>query len=197
MTRTRRLLVTGASVLAAVSLFAAGCSLGGNDKADAKASSAASVQNQSQAETGAVVSALVGTVGGRYHPKDSAELRNLNERLKRWESPNKIGYISLLANDGTLVWYGTIKGKPSSLNSHISNDQDRECSGTDGTGCTTRPSPDLDGSFGDNPQGIFFFDSSNIYHEWIGLYFLSDAPSKTTQQPKVQIEANATPTPNS
>jgi hypothetical protein len=154
------------------------------------------VNQSGQAQTQGAVGRLQKTVPA-YEPKDSAERRNNNERLKRWENPNKIGYIALVAMDGTLVWYGTIKGKPSSMNSHNTNDEDRECSGSDGTGCTTRSSPDLDGSWGDNPEGIFFFDTAGIYHEWNGHYFMSDAPSKLTQQPKLQVEANAGPTSNS
>lgn len=168
-------------------LLAAGCTDEGKKQAPVNAAGQRQTQN--------VVSRLQTAIPA-YEPRDSAERRNLNERLKRWENPNKIGYIALVALDGTLVWYGTIKGKPSSLNSHITNDEDRECSGSGGTGCTTRPSPDLDGSWGDNPQGIFFFDTQGIYHEWSGTYFLSDAPSKLTQQPKIQVNADAKPTPN-
>jgi hypothetical protein len=154
------------------------------------------IQSASQAQTQGVVSRLQGEIPA-YEPKDSAERRNLNERLRRWENPNKIGYIALVAMDGTLVWYGTIKGKPSSLNSHVTNDTDvRWVCNSGRCDHVAVPSPDLDGSWGDNPDGIFFFDTAGIYHEWAGPYFLSDAPSKLTQQPKLQVEANASPTPN-
>jgi hypothetical protein len=185
-TRVLRLAGIIAAVLA-MSLLLTACPGSGEKKP--------AVNAAGQRQTQSVVSRLQRSIPA-YEPRDSAERRNLNERLKRWENPNKIGYIALVALDGTLVWYGTIKGKPSSLNSHVTNDQDRECSGTDGTGCTTRPSPDLDGSWGDNPQGVFFFDTAGIYHEWSGTYFLSDAPSKLSQQPKLQVQANAGPTPN-
>lgn len=153
------------------------------------------IQKSAQDQTNTVVGRLQKSIPA-YEPKDSAERRNLNERLKRWENPNKIGYIALLALDGTLVWYGTIKGKPSSLNSHITNDEDLRCPYSEASGCVAVSSPDLDGSWGDNPQGIFFFDTAGIYHEWSGFYFLSDAPSKLTQQPKLQVQANVGPTPN-
>jgi hypothetical protein len=183
--RTKKLLVSAVALVGILSITAGSCT---DDKKS-------NVNAAGQAQTQSAVGNLQKVVPA-YTPKDSAERRNINERLKRWENPNKVGYIALLAWDGTLVWYGTIKGKPSSMNSVNTNSEDRECSGTDGTGCTTRQSPDLDGSWGDNPTGIFFFDSAGIYHEWTGIYFLSDAPSKLTQQPKLSVEAGATASPN-
>ena len=33
---------------------------------------------------------------------------------------------------------------------------------------------DVDGTYGDNPDGIFYFDSNGEYHEWTGLYYYSE-----------------------
>lgn len=40
------------------------------------------------------------------------------------------------------------------------------------------PSPDLDGSYGENPQGIFWFSPDGGYHEWSGMYYMSDRPER-------------------
>jgi len=187
-TRTKRLLIGAVALVGVLSITAGSCTGDGSKKSNVNAA------GQSQTQT--VVGRLQAKIPA-YEPNDSAERRNNNERLKRWENPNKVGYLTVMAMDGTLIYYGTVKGKVSSLNSHNTNDEDRECSGTDGTGCTTRKSPDLDGSWGDNPQGIFWIDSANGYHEFMGpaIIHLSDVPTKLTQSPKLELQAVA-PTPN-
>lgn len=49
-------------------------------------------------------------------------------------------------------------------------------------------SPDFDGSYGDNGEGIFFFLTDGTYMEWNGKYFLSDEPVKLAQQPLMVYE---------
>jgi len=182
---------------AAVTLLVAGALATGCTSDKKQPAASEDIQGNQQAVTQGAVGNLITDIP-TYRPKDSAERRNNNERLKRWENPNKVGYIALIALDGTLVWYGTIKGKPSSLNSHNSNDEDIRWTCRRNHGCHPVPvsSPDLDGSWGDNPAGIYFIDSNDIYHEWNATYFLSDAPSKLTQQPKLQVVAGAGPTAN-
>ena len=36
--------------------------------------------------------------------------------------------------------------------------------------------PDVDGSYGENDNGIFFFTTDGKYVEWGGTYFYSDIP---------------------
>ncbi len=33
---------------------------------------------------------------------------------------------------------------------------------------------DVDGTYGENPDGIFYFDLNGEYHEWTGLYYYSE-----------------------
>lgn len=80
------------------------------------------------------------------------------------------GYVVLITNSGAVVGRFTVDGKVSSLNSFLTPD-------------TTRPNhdisqwlPDVDGSYGDNDSGIFFFTTDGNYIEWNGTYLYSDIP---------------------
>lgn len=59
-------------------------------------------------------------------------------------------------------------GKVSSLNSFLTPDSTYAESG--------RYLPDVDGSYGENDSGIFFFTPDGKYVEWTGTYLYSDIP---------------------
>jgi hypothetical protein len=49
--------------------------------------------------------------------------------------------------------------------------------------------PDIDGSFGDNQDAIYFFEPDDSMHEWSGKYEYSEKPLKiTTAMTLVKIE---------
>ena len=48
-------------------------------------------------------------------------------------------------------------------------------------------SPDLDGSYGDNPKGIFFYTDKDEYKEWTGDYHYSDTPMNMAQPPELVV----------
>ena len=78
------------------------------------------------------------------------------------------GYVILLTESGSVVGKFTVDGKVSSLNSFLTPD--------------TRYNPsgnwlaDVDGSYGENDNGIFFFTIDGKYVEWSGIYLYSDIP---------------------
>ncbi len=88
----------------------------------------------------------------------------------------------------------TVKGKVSSVNSYLTNPQQiiddygRQCDqgsqGSWGT-CYVVESPDVDGSYGTNGDGIFFFTTEDVYVEWNGEYMLADQPLKMTTTPEL------------
>ena len=43
--------------------------------------------------------------------------------------------------------------------------------------------PDLDGTWGTRPEGIFWFTPDGVYQEWTGLYLYSSARMTFTSQP--------------
>lgn len=82
-----------------------------------------------------------------------------------------LGYIVLFTNSGAAVGSFIVDGKVSSLNSFLTPDSEKYSSsyGIDWLA-------DVDGSYGENDNGIFFFTPDGKYIEWNGTYLYSDIP---------------------
>ena len=88
-----------------------------------------------------------------------------------------LGYIVLLTDNGAVVNKFVVDGKVSSLNSYLTPDSELyEC--VDQYSCENEWLPDVDGSYGNNDNGIFFFTTDGKYVEWTGTYLYSDIPFK-------------------
>lgn len=90
-----------------------------------------------------------------------------------------LGYVVLFSETGVVIGQFTVDGKVSSLNSFLTPDSEwYECSGEycDGRNDENDWLPDVDGSYGTNDNGIFFFTTDNKYIEWTGMYLYSDIP---------------------
>ena len=85
-----------------------------------------------------------------------------------------IGYIACLADSGAVVYISTVDGKVSSLNSYLSADS--EWYGYNGTSMYNNWLADVDGSYGSNVEGVFWFTVDGNYMEWNGKYLYSDIP---------------------
>lgn len=86
-----------------------------------------------------------------------------------------IGYVTLIAGNTILCQY-TVDGKLTSLNSYLSADSEYyEKNGASGSYYNNWLA-DVDGSYGTNVDGIFWFDCDGNYHEWNGQYLYSDIP---------------------
>jgi hypothetical protein len=114
----------------------------------------------------------------------SSERANVAERAKRFDNPNKISYVYLV-NYGKVMAFYTVKGKISSLNSYMTPEQKVEYSGS---GNVVVDAPDIDGTYGSNVEGIFFFTTEGAYVEWKGDYMMSDQPLKLTTPPELVRE---------
>ncbi len=79
--------------------------------------------------------------------------------------------------------YYTVSGKVSSLNSYMVPTQKivDDPYGSFDAGGQVVESPDLDGTYGENAHGIFFFTTDGAYVEWQGQYLWSDQPLKISQ----------------
>lgn len=77
-----------------------------------------------------------------------------------------LGYVILLTESGSVVGKFTVDGKVTSLNSYLTPD-------TTASGSWLA---DVDGSYGENDNGIFFFTPDGKYIEWSGIYLYSDIP---------------------
>ena len=81
-----------------------------------------------------------------------------------------LGYIVLFTEAGGVVGSFIVDGKVSSLNSFLTPDSEEYASSY------SEWLADVDGSYGENDNGIFFFTPSGQYIEWTGIYLYSDIP---------------------
>lgn len=107
------------------------------------------------------------------------------KRIERWSDPNKISYIYLVSYGRVMAFY-TVKGSVESKRSYLSpvlrplgtmNDS------------SIVDAPDVDGTYGDNADSIFFFNSDNVYVEWSGDFLWVDQPLQFATQPELMYVA--------
>ena len=95
------------------------------------------------------------------------------------EVEKPLGYIALFLENGSCAGKFIVDGKVSSLNSYLTPSTDYEArnyySGV-GKSVYEIELPDVDGSYGSNDNGIFFFTPDGKYIEWTGTYLYSDIP---------------------
>ena len=93
------------------------------------------------------------------------------------EVEKPLGYIVLFTNNGAVVGSFVVDGKVSSLNSFLTPDSEYyDKNGGSSTIHTNNWISDVDGSYGNNDNGIFFFTPDGKYIEWTGTYLYSDIP---------------------
>jgi predicted small secreted protein len=97
--------------------------------------------------------------------------------------PLPLGYIVLFSGP-TIVAQFTVSGKVSSLNHFLTPDyisdycydieHDGDNIGSSTASVCTVEMPDVDGTYGYNDDGIFFFTPAGYYIEWTGDYLYTD-----------------------
>lgn len=103
------------------------------------------------------------------------------------EVEKPLGYIALFLENGACAGKFIVDGKITSLNSYLTPDSeyyekdlDFSSNSNDTERAVERHSnkwlPDVDGSYGENDKGIFFFTPDGKYIEWTGTYLYSDIP---------------------
>lgn len=110
------------------------------------------------------------------------------------EIEKPLGYIVLFGESGTVIGSFVVDGKVSSLNSFLTPDsQYYEINGGgsyDNEGDYSYKNnwlADVDGSYGENDNGIFFFTPDGKYIEWTGTYLYSDIPFEV-ENPVITIK---------
>ena len=93
------------------------------------------------------------------------------------EIDRPLGYIVLFTEGGGVVGRYVVDGKVTSLNSYLTPDSEAY---TTGAARTISWLADVDGSYGENDHGIFFFTPDGKYIEWTGTYLYSDIPFEVT-----------------
>ena len=80
-----------------------------------------------------------------------------------------LGYL-VIFNDNAIIAQFTVEGKVSSLQNYLTPVSEWY----EGGSYRNDWLADTDGTFGDNPEGIFFFTVDGKYVEWNGEYLYSD-----------------------
>ncbi len=88
------------------------------------------------------------------------------------EVERPLGYIVLFTGNVAVARF-VVDGKVTSLNSFLTPDSEYYERKND---MTNRWLADVDGSYGENDDGIFFFTTDGKYIEWSGEYLYSDIP---------------------
>jgi hypothetical protein len=82
-----------------------------------------------------------------------------------------LGYVVLFTDGGGIIGRFIVEGKITSLNSFLAPYSESYM-----TSSLSRWLPDVDGAFGENDAGIFFFTPDGRYIEFNGTYLYSDIP---------------------
>ena len=93
------------------------------------------------------------------------------------EVEKPLGYVVLFSGN-VVVGNFVVDGKVSSLNSYLTPDSEyyEEVYSGSGGHYYNKWLADVDGSYGSNDNGIFFFTPDGKYIEWTGTYLYSDIP---------------------
>lgn len=83
-----------------------------------------------------------------------------------------LGYIVIVTDNGGILGRFIVDGKVSYLNSYLTP----ESTAYSGGDYRVDWLADVDGSYGDNDDGIFFFTPDGKYFEWNGRYLYTDIP---------------------
>ncbi len=93
------------------------------------------------------------------------------------EVEKPLGYIVLVTESGAVINKFVVDGKVSSLNSYLTPDSEHYEQDMDRAMLEDNDwLADVDGSYGENDNGIFFFTPDGKYVEWTGTYLYSDIP---------------------
>ena len=88
------------------------------------------------------------------------------------EVERPLGYVVLFSGNAVVGQF-VVDGKVSSLNSFLTPDSEYY---EKNSSYNNRWLADVDGSYGENDSGIFFFTPDGKYIEWSGDYLYSDIP---------------------
>ncbi|MBR3592190.1 MAG: hypothetical protein IKL46_05000 [Clostridia bacterium] len=109
------------------------------------------------------------------------------------EIEKPLGYIVLFGESGTVIGSFIVDGKVSSLNSFLTPDSEyyEQHRSSDESAWLVSDNnwlSDVDGSYGENDNGIFFFTPDGKYIEWTGTYLYSDIPFEV-ENPVLKVSA--------
>jgi hypothetical protein len=117
----------------------------------------------------------------------SLDRANIKKRAEFLNQPDRIGYLYLLSDSGQLIKEVQVLGKATSLNSYMTPMEEvaynriKTPYGTSDLTYVTE-APDLDGTWGTRPEGVFWFTPDEVYQEWnMGYFYSSERMTFTTK----------------
>ena len=120
---------------------------------------------------------------------DTLDNRKCNLRVcthQQNQCNQPLGYIILFSDNGAVIGRHVVDGKVTSLNSYLSPDSEYYEISSEYTRYNGWLA-DVDGSYGENDSGIFFFTTDGNYYEWTGTYLYTDVPVQV-DNPIVYVE---------
>jgi hypothetical protein len=99
------------------------------------------------------------------------ERRTISKWTERWDKPSIVTYVYLISF-GNIIGYYVADGKPASTRSYLMPEEQYYINGA------VLSTPDIDGTYGQNNEGIRFFTAEGTAVEWAGSgasYLYSDA----------------------
>ena len=95
----------------------------------------------------------------------------------------------MFSNSGAVIGRFIVDGKVSSLNSFLTPNMVQDWKSKNSGVIVETELPDIDGSYGENVEGIFFFTTDGKYLEWTGDFLYSDIPF-SVDDPILKTEDN-------
>ena len=131
-------------------------------------------------------------------PAPQIQFSNARDAIARktitFNDPNKISYIYLISKAGTILGFYTVKGCVVDLSCYmVPDDQivDDPNGGVDVGSCIIQ-APDIDGTYGTNGAGKYFFTTDGTYVEFNCEYILCDKPLSIAQPPILTLNLDQT-----
>lgn len=87
-----------------------------------------------------------------------------------------LGHVVLLTESGAVVGKFIVEGMVISLHTYLTPDSDYYEITSGSSTYKNKWLADIDGTYGENDDGIFFFTPDGLYMEWNGLYLYTDMP---------------------
>lgn len=117
---------------------------------------------------------------------ENAEIDNIKRRLELTSKPGAIGFVVLLNEAGQPILYTSVKGKITSSGKRLTSPQQQvEVDHGEFRGTTLGASPSDEGTWGSSDPYIYFWDTNDVYHQWVGNYLYSDQPIRLRVEPLV------------
>lgn len=167
-----------------------GCGVGGGGTAQQKQMNYAQDTYGQEAGVTEHQQAILDKTQPDPHLTYSLQRQNLITRLNMMNNPNRVSYIYLMSQYGNIVAFYVVKGAVSSLNEHLTTQTQLVLgagveNGTGSNGPTSHVvnSPSLDGTYGNQGTGIFFFTETGAMIQWNGPYMWSTQPLTVHEQP--------------